>query len=159
MMRILAGVALLVLSASAGAATADEIPVYLRGHWKADSTTASGITGNIIITPSEIIFQNDAHYGLLYLGKSAGISPYDNHIVSDIFRVRDPRILRLLGQNTLCGAGTIPRYVAFDIENDRIMGTRLDMTVTEGKVPPSNKRDSNHLCATFSFVPGRSAPH
>jgi len=155
LVRLVLGAALLLLSPVARAAPSDEIPASLRGPWEADSTTALGITGNITITQSEIVFQNGTRLALSYMGKRSGLSLIDSSLVSAVFRMRDPRDVRLRGTNMLCGE--IPRYMALDIQGSNAMGTMLDLSVITGKTSPLEQFDRNRICATYGYAPGKPA--
>jgi hypothetical protein len=154
--RILAAIASLLLPSAVWAATLDEVPVALRGHWQAESNTATALTGNISITRSEIIFQNGARVTLSYIGKRDGLSLVDSHLHSDIFRLRATRNVRLLNGNTICSV--VPDYLVLTMESGSVTGKGLELAVITGKKSPLAQFDPNRTCATFSFVAAQSKP-
>lgn len=152
----------LFLSLPLQAATQAVVPASLRGYWVAYSHTALSITGDIVLTRSQIVFQNRKRFSLAYVGKRAGISVESRLPPADVFRLRDVRDVVLFNDNTLCGGGAMPRYLAIVRLSPHRKelggvgypsGAELSMAVLTGRPVPRDNVDEPRICAEYSFSP------
>src|SRR5258708_3146267 len=71
-------------------------------HWDAFSRSAEGITGDINLSPSRIVFQNGTALELSYIGRARGIFYNSPEDVAQIYRIAKPENPILLNGNPLC---------------------------------------------------------
>jgi hypothetical protein len=140
-----------LLMASCLAATAQE-----KGYWRAASTTAVSITGDISISDAKVTI-NFASFPLAQIRKleAAEIGAVFDADVNasgsaNLYRLNIPGSQRFLRHNTLCGTEDVQWMVTYVLEKD------LRVALFSGSSQPVLQfdalRNSTSLCGTFSYA-------
>ena len=122
-------------------------------HWDVVSLTAEGITGDIDLSPSRIVFENGAALELSYVGSAPDVIQYmADDPPAKIYRIVKPEDLLLLHGNSLCG-GTIPIYVAVMERPDELVTEwhQLFLDFISGGELPRAHMDQNRVCSGYSY--------
>src|SRR5580765_4163675 len=107
-------------------------------HWDAFSVSAEGITGDVDLSSSRIVFQNGTFLELSYVGSIPGIiENTPENLPTQIYRIEKPQNPILLHGNPLCDQSAY--YVAW---------VELPMALIDG---------NNVLL--LDFIKGRETPH
>jgi hypothetical protein len=132
------------------AATAQE-----KGSWRASSSTAQSITGDIALSNEKITinFSGFPMVRARSLGKPEITAIFDADSNADIsgslYRLNIPASKKFLHHNSLCGAEDTDWMVAY------VSGHSLHLAFFSGERPPLLTRDaianSTDLCGTFSY--------
>ena len=127
-------------------------------HLRAYSTTARGITGDITLSSEEIVFENGQRLELSYVGESSVGLTGDDKSPAKVFRIIRLRIVRTGGINALCGARTVPTYLAVSIvpRSPDLIATGvpkvLGLFAIKGTQAPGREVNPDRICASFSFA-------
>lgn len=122
-------------------------------HWEAFSISAEGITGDIDLSPSRIVFQNGTALELSYIGRARGIFYNSPEDIAQIYRIVKPENPILLHGNPLCSE--IPYYVAWAESSMKPLmeeWNALGLVIIKGREPPRANMDPNRVCAGFGFT-------
>lgn len=148
--RLLLLAALAVFFAFTISATAQE-----DGPWRAASTNARAITGDIIFSPLKISI-NFTAYTIAQIRSLkteevlALFNPDSTTGGGNIFRAEIPADKRFLHHNTLCGSETTQWVVTY------AQGRNLQIAFFSGATPPvltvDALNDAPNLCGVFSYV-------
>lgn len=149
-LRVVAFAALLAQSSAWSASVIEQ--------WKAVSTTASSITGDITIAVDRITFGNGTSLPLAAAGRAPDFDSADGRPVNAmLFRVTAPDDPVLLSGNRLCG-GQTPRPVTFVAFWRSVRsGGGVDLhtlAVFSGSERPTGAGGPG-LCGTYNYVPGK----
>ena len=120
-------------------------------HWDALGTSAQGITGDIELSPSRIVFQNGSVLALMYVGSAPDIvlDAGSQGTPAQIYRVVIPQNPVLLHGNRLCN-GPATYVVWEEVPIEPFGGLRLD--IITGRQPPRSGMSQDRVCARFSFT-------
>lgn len=126
------------------------------GDWRAASTTAKAITGDVALTDEKIAIDYSSFTiaQIRALGPaelSAAFNPESNGVGSgNLYRLSIPASKRFLHRNTLCGSEETQWMATY------VAGHSLQLAFFSGsKMPvltPEALADSLNLCGTFSYV-------
>lgn len=121
-------------------------------HWEPLSRTASGITGDITLSDTQLIFANKA---------SISISPleHDADTGQTLFRVTSKTNPELLNGNLLCGSKPVD-YLVVQISGDvpgqsdmQLMAYYYPEQLHLNDLPLKNLDDINRqMCALYTYV-------
>lgn len=146
---LLAALALLLL-ASAASVHAQE-----SGPWRAASSNARSITGDIFFSPLKITI-NFTNFTIAQIRSiqtqeaSALFNPDNPTGGGNLFRVDIPADKRFLHKNTLCGSESTQWIVTY------AQGRDLQVAFFSGGTPPvltvDAVNDAPNLCGVFSYV-------
>lgn len=148
--RSLLMTAVAVVLASTLSATAQE-----DGPWRAASTNARAITGDVAFSPQKISINfttyTIAQIRLLKTEEILALFNPDNSTGGgDLFRVDIPADKRFLHHNTLCGSESTQWIVTF------AQGRSLQIAFFSGATPPvltvDALNDAPNLCGIFSYI-------
>ena len=123
-------------------------------HWEAFSVSAEGITGNVDITGTRMVFENRTVLELSYVGSASGVvlsAPKD--LPAKIYRITNPQNPILLHGNTLCSE--IPFYVAWVEQSMKPLmeeWNELLLVIIKGREAPRANMDPNRICSAFTFT-------
>jgi hypothetical protein len=120
-------------------------------HWDALGTSAQGITGDIELSPSRIVFENGSVLALIYVGSAPDImlDAGPRGTTAQIYRVMIPQNPLLLHGNRLCNEPAT--YVAWiELPFNPFDGLRLD--IITGRQPPRSGMRQDRVCSRFSFT-------
>ena len=122
-------------------------------HWDAFSTSAEGITGDIELSSSRIVFENGTVLKLMDVGSAPGIVAVGLYVANaKIYRVMNPQNPLLLHGNRLCSEPvTYVAWVKLPIEP--FDGLRLDPIM--GRQLPRSNMSRDRLCGGFTFTRDR----
>jgi hypothetical protein len=145
----LAGAALLVLAGSLSAGAQD------KGYWRAASSNANQITGDITISDSKLTI-NFVGYSLAPIRKlttaEAGAA-FDVDVNApgggNLYRLSVPGEKRFLHHNTLCGSEDT-QWMATYVE-DRTLHVALFSGGNMPVLTPDALANSNDVCGLFSY--------
>ncbi len=127
-----------------------------RGQWRAASTTAKGITGDLAITDTKIVL-NFSGYTLAQIrtltpAEIAALFHADPNapITGNLFRTDIPGDKRFLHKNTLCGSEDTQWVATW------VTGKTLQMALFSGTPMPTLTPDAlanaTNLCGTYTYV-------
>lgn len=105
--------------------------------WRAMSTTAIAITGDISVFSDHMVFGNGQRVSLTAVGKSGRNAR--------IFKLDVPANPKLLNGNTLCGPKAV-QFVAFS----KLDATTLSLSVFDRKEAPTSSDDGP--CGIYNYV-------
>ncbi len=127
-----------------------------RGNWRAASSTAKSITGDIAITDGKLYINffpftlaqirklQPAETGAVFVGEGNGGG------AGALYRLSIPASKRFLRHNSLCGSEETQWMVT------SLVGGSLDVAFFSGSdmpvLTPEAMANSTDLCGTFSFV-------
>lgn len=112
--------------------------------WKATSTDAMAITGNITVRGDTLTFGNGAKLSLIPVATREGMwSPLPQRRTGTIYKLDPPSDPKLLGGNTLCGMS-----VTYIVLSQRDADS-LSLSAFTGKKPPAGFGD--HSCAAYFY--------
>ncbi len=123
-------------------------------HWQVFSLSAEGITGDVDLSPTSIVFENGNAFELSYVGRALGVvygQPKD--MPAKIYRIVNPQNPILLHGNRLCSE--IPYYVAWVEYSMKPLMEEWNMLlldIIKGSEPPRANMDPNRICGGFSFI-------
>jgi hypothetical protein len=143
-----------VFGVMAGMALAEgALPWEGEARLVAFSKTAMSITGDIMISgpadARQVAFGSGASMGLTPVGKvTANWSLTGSETTSAMVYEAKGDPGPLVNGNTLCGAGTLARFVVFSTEADLVQ-----MAVFSSEKPPAGI-DAPGLCGTYNFAAG-----
>lgn len=130
-------------------------PAQESGPWRAASSNARAITGDIFFSPQKITinFTNFtiAQIRSLQTQEARALFNPDNATGGgNIFRVEIPADKRFLHKNTLCGSESAQWIVTY------AQGRDLEVAFFSGSTPPvltvDAVNDAPNLCGVFSYV-------
>ena len=121
-------------------------------HWQALSRTASGITGDVTLTDTQLIFANQASITILLL-------EHDTDTGQTLFRVTSKTNPELLNGNLLCGSKPVD-YLMVQISGDvpgqsdmQLMAYYYPEQLHLKDLPLKDKDDINRqMCALYTYV-------
>lgn len=125
------------------------------GPWRAASTNARAITGDVVFSPMKISINftsfTIAQIRLLKTEEVLALFNPDSPIGGgNIFRVEIPADKRFLHHNTLCGSESTQWIVTYG------QGRSLQIAFFSGATPPvltvDALNDAPNLCGIFSYV-------
>jgi hypothetical protein len=132
-------------------------------HWTAYSKTAKGITGDIVVSPSAVTFEDGHRLHLAYIGTHQGVTLESGDPVARIFRIEYPKSDRF-DTGYLCGKELRPTFLAV-VERDvsdyelMMMGYASDrkirmliLTVLTGQEAPDTHANVDRVCASFGYL-------
>jgi hypothetical protein len=117
-----------------------------RIQWTAYSETARVITGDIILSNSEIDFGSGKKLKLKYLGKEKGISSAPGVPDARLYRIEGAANVTLGDSKTLCG-GALPTYI----------GT-VEIPLTPYELSITTKINNARFCADYIYVRDYQGP-
>lgn len=159
LLRAIAGVLVLL---SVWPSRAEEVvdeplhPIFDR-TWIAASTTAMGITGDVVLTPTTITFDGRVTFHWRYLSQVMLAKPHPEWGTMpdfSLYEILDPRPEYIRKGSGLCGStyfGDDPsaaRYIAVGIEQDRD-DDRMLLLVFESPGPPDIEKDE--MCGGLGY--------
>jgi hypothetical protein len=134
------------------------------GHWKAYSRTATGITGDITISPSAVLFEGGRQLHITYLDEHRGITLEPGDPLAKLYQIDAPTNASLRADPELCGKLLHPTFLAI-IERDvspyelmmmgAVHGTSLrtlSVSALTGSSVPGAHGNRNRVCASFGYV-------
>ena len=125
------------------------------GPWRAASTNARSITGDIIFSPLKLTINftsfTIAQIRLIKTEEVLALfNPDDTTGSGNMFRVEIPADKRFLHKNTLCGSESTQWIVTY------AQGRNLQIAFFSGATPPvltvDALNDAPNLCGIFSYV-------
>ncbi len=143
--------ATLFLVALAAASTAQE-----KGQWRAASTTAKGVTGDVAFTDTKFIL----NFNAFTAAQIRSLTPDEITALfhtdatangtGSLFRTDIPGDKRFLHKNTLCGSENAQWVATY------VSGHTLQLALFSGsdmpKLTPEELANTTALCGTFSYV-------
>src|SRR5437016_10979470 len=75
-------------------------------RWRAASTTAMSVTGDLTFAPNNIRFQNGQSLPLAIIGRLSGFNVLGEKVDATLYRVTTPADPKLKNGNHLCGGGS-----------------------------------------------------
>jgi hypothetical protein len=127
-----------------------------KGYWRAMSTTARSITGDVAISDEKIAINfanftiaqirilNDAEAGAMFNGEIGSGGK------GNLYRLNIPAAKKFLHKNSLCGEEDTEWMVTF------VSGRSMQLAFFSGQKPPVFTQEaisnSTDLCGTFSYV-------
>jgi len=121
-------------------------------HWNAFSRSAEGITGDIDLSSSRIVFQNGTVFELSYVGSVPGIiENTPENLPTQIYRIVKPQNPILLHGNALCDQSA---YVAWvELPMGLIDGVNvLLLDFIKGRETPRANMDMSRKCGGVSLT-------
>jgi hypothetical protein len=106
-------VAGLCLSASACAVPGSSFAAEGAEKWRATSTTAMSVTGDVTFMPTKIQFQNGQSLTLATVGPVSDFKVEGEKVQATVYRVTTPADLALKNGNHLCGSTGHSQPVTF----------------------------------------------
>lgn len=122
-------------------------------HWDAYSTSAEGITGDIDLSSSRIVFQNGTVLELSYIGSAAGIIQVQKDLPARIYRIVNPQDPILLHGNPLCDQR--PYYLAWIESSMKPLMEEwnlLELIFIKGREPPNANMEQDRNCGGYAFT-------
>ena len=122
-------------------------------HWVAYSRSAEGITGDIDLSSSRIVFQNGTVLELSYADSAPGIiQVVPKNLQAKIYRILNPQDPILLHGNLLCDQS--PYYLAWvELPMEPFEGRNmLQLIFIKGREPPSANMDADRNCGGYAFT-------
>jgi hypothetical protein len=125
------------------------------GPWRATSSNAHAITGDVIFSPMKLTINFTAFtIAQIRLLKSEEVlalfNPDSTTGGGNVFRVEIPADKRFLHHNTLCGSESTQWIVTY------AQGRNLQIAFFSGATPPvltvDALNDATNLCGVFSYV-------
>jgi hypothetical protein len=127
-----------------------------RGNWRAASTTAKSITGDVGLSEEKIAI----NFSTFPIARIRGLQAEELAAVFDaegggaasasLYRLNIPASKTFLKKNSLCGSEDAEWMVTY------AAGRALQVAFFSGQTPPVFTRDaivnSTNLCGTFSYV-------
>jgi len=148
LLRTFAG---LILICSLMAAHAEE-----RGYWRASSTTARSITGDLTLADEKLTINfyttTMSKIRALETSEVSSVFDIDSNAggTGSLYRLNIPAAKKFLHKNSLCGVENVQWMVAY------AQGNSLQLAFLSGAKPPVFTLDaiqnSTDLCGTFSYV-------
>ncbi len=129
------------------------IPLEGTQHWDAFSRSAEGITGDIDVSSSRIVFQNGMAIELSYVGSVLGVIQVEKDIPAKIYRIVRPKNSILLHGNRLCDQS--PYYAAWaETSMEPLMEEwkMLQLTFIKGRELPTANMNPNRDCGGYAFT-------
>jgi hypothetical protein len=127
-----------------------------KGYWRAASTTADSITGDITVSPSKLTINFIAfplvQAKTLATAEVAAVFDADVNVggTGTLYRLTVPAAKRFLRHNTLCGTEDTQWMATF------ATGRTLQVAFFSGANPPTFTfeavRNSPDLCGTFTYA-------
>jgi hypothetical protein len=127
-----------------------------QGAWQAASTTATAITGDIIVSKQKLTmdFKGFPIVPVRSLKPAEVAAVFDADVntagLGALYRMKIPAELRFLHKNTLCGTEDTQWMATY------AAGKRLEVAFFSGEQEPVFTFDaishSSNLCGTFSYV-------
>jgi hypothetical protein len=131
-------------------------PAQDQGYWRAASTTANSITGDITVSPTKVVID----FYAFPMVQARTLTPAEAAAVFDadvnagvggrLYHVTVPADKRFLRHNTLCGTEQTEWMVTF------VSGGQLQVAFFSGAQAPvftfDALRNSTDLCATFTYA-------
>ncbi len=146
LLRAALGSILLVLSASA----------QDKGYWRASSSTARAITGDIAFTDLKVTI----NFSSFTIAQIRTLKPAELNAVfntelaetgtGDLYRLSIPAAKQFLHRNTLCGSEDTQWIVAYSTRRD--LQIALFSGVAMPVLTPEAISNTTALCGTFSYV-------
>ena len=132
------------------------LPAQEGGQWRAASTTAKGVTGDVAFTDTKIVL-NFSGYTLAQIRTlaSAEIAALfhadpNTPTTGNLFRTSIPGEKRFLHKNTLCGSEETQWVATW------VSGKTLQMALFSGNTLPTLTPDAlanaTDLCGTYTYV-------
>jgi len=122
-------------------------------HWNAFSRSAEGITGDIDLSSSRIVFQNGTVFQLSYVGSVPGIiENTPENLPTQIYRIVKPQNPILLHGNALCDQSAY--YVVWvELPMALIDGVNvLLLDFIKGRETPRANMDMSRKCGGVSLT-------
>jgi hypothetical protein len=131
-------------------------PAQERGDWRAMSTTARGVTGDVAFTETKL-FLNFSGYTIAQIrtltpAETGAIFHSDGGAAGSgsLYRTDIPGAKRFLHKNTLCGSEDV-QWVATSVS-----GKTLQIAMFSGAAMPKLTADemanATNLCGTYSYT-------
>ncbi len=133
------------------------LPAQEKGEWRPLSTTAKGVTGDVLFTETKIVINfagftlaqirslQPAEIGALFNLPSDQLNGDGN-----LFRTEIPAEKKFLHKNTLCGAEQTQWVASY------VTGKTLQLAFFSGaKMPtltPEGMADTTSLCGTYTYT-------
>lgn len=127
-----------------------------KGYWRADSTNAAAITGDIALSDTKVTidFMAYTYAQIRKLGPAEVSAAFDADVNSgaggDLYRLNVPAAKRFLHHNTLCGSDDTQWMATY------VSGRTLQVTFFSGPNAPVFTMDalanSTERCGTFTYV-------
>lgn len=125
------------------------------GYWKAVSTTARGVTGDISLSDEKLTM----YYSPIVIAEIRPLTPEESAAVFDLqpgteatgklYRLNVPAKKTFLHRNTLCGAEDTQWFLTF------VSGKTLQTAFFSGGTMPTLTREAvgntTSLCGTYSY--------
>jgi hypothetical protein len=122
--------------------------------WRAASTTASSVSGDVTFAPSKIQFQNGQSLPLAVIGRVKNFQATGEAVDATVYRVTAPADLRLLNGNHLCGGGGHSQAVTYIVvwipEAPPGGAPARSMAAFSGKDQPRSDGDPA-ACGTYNY--------
>jgi hypothetical protein len=125
------------------------------GPWRAASSNARAITGDIVFSPMKLTI-NFTAFSIAQIRSIkteevlALFNPDSTTGGGNVFRVEIPADRRFLHHNTLCGSETTQWVVTY------AQGRNLQIALFSGATPPvltvDALNDASNLCGVFSYI-------
>lgn len=140
---------MLALLLALATATASPAPSQ---YWVAVSNTAMSITGDVVFTPSRIVFANRKSLDIRSVSTSSishgSSTPHGTAKGFQLYEVLTKGNPKLLHGNVLCDEGAT--YISVAISPEHNGPTTVFVNVSNGETAPRSW-DSNELCASFTY--------
>jgi hypothetical protein len=125
-----------------------------KGYWRADSSTARSITGDVEISDEKIAINlttfTIARIRALKTEEDSAIFSADAGGNGSLYRLNVPASKRFLKKNSLCGSDDTQWMVTY------VSGRSLEVAFFSGQKPPIFTLDaianSTDLCGKFAYV-------
>jgi hypothetical protein len=127
-----------------------------RGYWRAASSTARSITGDISLTDEKIFISfvgfTMAHIRSLEKAEISAVFDADSNAdgSGSLYRLNVPAAKKFLNKNSLCGGEDTQWMVTY------VSGRSLHLAFFSGQKAPTFTleaiQNSTDLCGTFSYV-------
>lgn len=127
-----------------------------RGQWRAASTTARGVTGDVAITETKLML-NFSGYTIAQIrsltpAEASALFHGDETAdgTGSLYRTDIPGDKRFLHKNTLCGSEDVQWVATY------VSGKTLQLALFSGSAMPKLTADdlanATNLCGTYSYV-------
>lgn len=127
-----------------------------KGQWRAASTTARGVTGDVAFTDIKIAI----NFSAFTIAQIRTLDPAEATALfhaeegstgtGNLFRTEIPGDKRFLHKNTLCGADEVQWVASF------VSGKTLQLAFFSGasmpKLTPDDLANATNLCGTYTYV-------
>jgi hypothetical protein len=155
-MTLRGGLALAGLCLLAGGCAAPRSAVAAEAaeRWRATSTTAMSVTGDVTFAPDKMQFQNGQSLPLAIIGRVPDFKAMGEGVNATLYRVTTPADPRLKNGNHLCGGGSRTQPVTYiAVWNPEVLpGDKASrsMAAFSGKDPPRSA-GGPESCGVYNY--------